>query len=84
MKGNTMTIFTGTFIPYEYENRRDALKYVVSRAQGLERSLRLVEKDSEHLTIRCPLSGDYLEIIGTVEDLEWLNSELKKRNLYKV
>ena len=79
-----MTIFTGTFIPYEYENRREVLKYLISRTQGLERSLRLIEKDSEHLTIRCPLSGDYLEIAGSVEELEWLNNELRKRNLYKV
>ena len=55
-----MTIFTGNYVPYEYANRYETFKYVKSRAQGLKKSLRLVEKDSEHLTIRCPLSGDYL------------------------
>ena len=78
-----MTIFTGTFIPYEYDNKRDVLDYVISRSQGLEKSLRLTEKDSEHLTIRCPLSGDYLEIVGSIDELEWLHKELKKRNLYR-
>lgn len=78
-----MTIFTGTFIPYEYDNKQDVLRYVESRCQGLERCLRLTEKDSEHLTIRCPLSGDYLEIIGTLEELNWLDKELHKRNLYR-
>lgn len=79
----TMTIFTETFIPYEYESRYDALRHVESRCQGLEKSLRLTEKDSEHLTIRCPLSGDYLEIVGSIDELEWLHKELKKRNLYR-
>lgn len=78
-----MTIFTGTFIPYEYDNKYDVLRYVESRCQGLEKSLRLTEKDSEHLTIRCPLSGDYLEIVGSVEELNWLDKELRKRNLYR-
>ena len=59
------------------------LKYVTSRAQGLKKSLRLVEKDSEHLTIRCPLSGDYLEIVGEKDDLEWLDNELRKQGWYR-
>lgn len=78
-----MTIFTGNYIPYEYVNRYETLKYVVSRAQNLKKSLRLIEKDSEHLTIRCPLSGDYLEIVGEKDDLEWLDNELRKRNWYR-
>lgn len=78
-----MTIFTGDYTPYEYVNRYETLKYVKSRAQSLKKSLRLVEKDSEHLTIRCPLSGDYLEIVGEKDDLEWLDNELRKQNWYR-
>ncbi len=78
-----MTIFTGTFIPYEYDNKRDVLNYIVSRCHGLQKSLRLIEKDSEHLTIRCPLSGDYLDVLGTVEELEWLDKELRIQNWYR-
>lgn len=78
-----MTIFTGTFIPYEYESKHDALKYVESRCHGIKKSLRLIKKDSEHLEVRCPLSGDYLEITGTEADLNWLHTELTKRNWYR-
>ncbi len=78
-----MTIFTGNYVPYEYANRYETFKYVKSRAQGLKKSLRLVEKDSEHLTIRCPLSGDYLEIVGEKDDLEWLDNELRKQGWYR-
>ena len=78
-----MTIFTGNYVPYEYANRYETLKYVTSRAQGLKKSLRLVEKDSEHLTIRCPLSGDYITVVGEKEDLDWLHAELTKRRWYR-
>lgn len=78
-----MTIFTGDYTPYNYVNRYETFNYVKSRAQGLKKSLRLVEKDSEHLTIRCPLSGDYLEIVGEKDDLEWLDKELRKQNWYR-
>ena len=78
-----MTIFTGTFIPYEYENKRDALEHVESRCHGIKKSLRFIKMDNEHLEVRCPLSGDYLEIVGTEEDLKWLHNELQKRQWYR-
>ena len=78
-----MTIFTGDYKPYYYSSRYETLKYMVSRAQGLKKSLRLIEKDSEHLTIRCPLSGDYVEIVGDNDDLQWLHDELLKAQWYR-
>lgn len=78
-----MVIINDTYIPYEYPNRYDCLKHVESRCHNIKKSLRFIEKDNEHLTVRCPLSGDYLEIGGSQEDLEWLHNELKKRNWYR-
>ena len=78
-----MTIFTGDYKPYHYSSRYETLKYVIGRAQGLKKSLRLIEKDSEHLTIRCPLSGDYIEIVGDNDDLQWLHNELVKAQWYR-
>lgn len=78
-----MIIFTGTYIPYEYENKRDVLSYLISRCHNLKKSLRLVEKDNEHLTIRCPLSGDYLEVLGNPNELNWIDDELRKQNWYR-
>ena len=78
-----MTIFTGTFIPYEYDNKEDALKHVVSRCHNLEKSLRLIKMDSEHLEVRCPLSGDYLEVLGTEAEVKWLNNKLREGNWYR-
>lgn len=78
-----MTIFTGTFIPYEYDNKHDALKHIESRCHGIKKSLRLIKMDSEHLEVRCPLSGDYLEIVGSEAEINWLHAELTKRKWYR-
>lgn len=78
-----MTIFTGTFIPYDYSNRNDALEHIESRCHGIKKSLRLIKIDSEHLEVRCPLSGDYLEITGTENDVKWLHKELQRRQWYR-
>ena len=78
-----MTIFTGTYIPYEFDDKHDVLKHIESRCHGLKKSLRLIEKDTEHLTVRCPVSGDYMEIVGDVEELQWLDEELHRRGWYR-
>lgn len=79
-----MTIFTNTFIPYEYDSVWDTLEYIESRCHGLKKSLRFVEMDSEHLQVRCPLSGDYLNIYGKTNDINWLHAELTKREWYRI
>ena len=78
-----MTIITDTYIPYEFDNKMDCLKHIENRCHGLKKSLRFVEMDNEHLCVRCPLSGDYLDVVGSVDDLNWLHAELSKRNWYR-
>ena len=79
-----MTIFTGTYVPYEFDDKWECLRYVESRCHNLKKSLRFIEMDNEHLTVRCPLSGDYLDIVGTVNDVNWLHAELTKREWYRI
>lgn len=79
-----MIIFTGTFIPYEYSNKQDVLKYIEGRCMGIKKSLRFVEIDTEHLEVRCPVSGDYLEIVGSEDELNWLHAELTRRQWYRI
>lgn len=79
-----MTIITDTFIPYEFDTKFEALRYIESRCHNLKKSLRFIEMDNEHLTVRCPLSGDYIEIVGSVDELNWLHAELTKRKWYRI
>lgn len=78
-----MIICTGTYIPYEFDNKRDCLQYIEERAHGIRKSLRLVEKDNEHLCLRCPLSGDYIDVVGTSEEILWIDRQLTVRSWYR-
>lgn len=78
-----MTIFVDTYMPYEYSDKRDALKYIESCAQGIKKSVRLIEIDSEHLTVKCPLSTTYIDCVGSEEEVDWLHAELTKRKWYR-
>lgn len=79
-----MTIFTGTYIPYEFDDKREVLKHIESRCHNLKKSLRFIEIDNEHLCVRCPLSADYLEIVGNADELNWLHAELTRRQWYRI
>lgn len=73
----------GNYMEYEYD-MWDTYKYVVEMCKGMHRSLRLVEKDTEHLLVRCPVSGEYLNIKGTEYELEWLHEKLKTDEWYRL
>lgn len=78
-----MIIFTTTFVAYDFDNMHDCYKYIESRCVGIKNSLRRVEKDNEHLKLRCPLSGDYLNVVGTAEELEWIDNQLSVKRWYR-
>lgn len=75
---------TDTFIPYEFDDKRDCYKYVKERCHNLKNSLRFIEINNEHLIVRCPLSGDYLIVVGEPDELNWLHVELQKRDWYRI
>ena len=78
-----MTIFNDTFIPYEFD-KHDTLKYIEERCHGIKKSLKFIEIDNEHLLVRCPLSGDYLDITGDAVELQWLRHELLRKRWYRI
>lgn len=78
-----MYIFIDTVVPYEFETKERCYRHVTLRCHGIKRSLRRIEKDKEHLCVRCPLSGDYLEIYGKPAEIEWLDNELGLQDWYR-
>lgn len=79
-----MTIFNDTFIPVEFESRRDTFNYIVERAMFIRRSIRCIETEPDHLTLRLPGSGECIEIAGTEQDIIWLHTELTRKNYYRI
>ena len=78
-----MLIMTDTFIPYDFNCKEKCLQYVVERCHNIRHSLRLVDMDDEHIRVRCPIVGDYLNIIGSEEDLKWLHNMLIEQSWYR-
>lgn len=77
------TIITNTFIPYTFEDINECVKYIKDMSFNILYSIRLIEKTPERLIIRCPVSGEYLDIHGSESAIDWLDDELISQNLYR-
>lgn len=70
------------FIPYEFTSVTDAINFIKQLCFGITHGITLMEKDTEHLSIRCPVSGEYLDITSSTIILNKLHRELQKEHLY--
>lgn len=78
-----ISIYTDTYIPYEFDNKREAIQFIKTKSHNIKGAIILCEKNTEHLLIRCPVSAEYLDIVSDVLTLNWLDEELKRLNMYR-
>lgn len=78
-----MKIINEDNVEFEY-SKFLCLKYLQDRCNNIKHSLRLVEKNKGHLKVRCPLSGEYLVVNGTIEEINWLHEQLTYRQFYRI
>lgn len=71
------------FMPYEFATVSGAISFIKQLSMGITHGIILLEKDTEHLTLRCPVSGEYLDITSSVDVLNKLDRELRRNHLYK-
>lgn len=71
------------FNPYDFDNVESCVNYIIERTHFIKKSLCFVEFDSEHLTVRCPLSGEYLDIVGDTDSLNQINKTLEEGDWYR-
>ena len=78
-----MTVFNDTFRPIEFRDKISTFNYIIERSMDIRRSIRFIEKEPDHLTLRLPGSGEYIEITGSETELIWLDNELRRRDYYR-
>ena len=71
------------YIPYEFATIDGAVNFIRQISMGITHGILRIEKDTEHLTVRCPVSGEYLDITSSTKNLDALDRDLYKQHLYK-
>lgn len=71
------------FNPIVFLDPEDYVRYIGQRCRD-KHSLRRVQRTKGHLMLKCPLVGDILDVVGTDEDLTWLDDRLKDDGWYRI
>lgn len=82
IEGNLLVI-GDSFLPYDFFNWRECCNFLIDKCYGMKRAMILIAKDKEHLEMRCPLTGEYLTVLASPEDLERINRTFILQNLYR-
>lgn len=82
IEGNLLVI-GDDFSPYDFTNWRECCNFLIDKCYGMKRAMTLIQKDKEHLEMRCPLTGEYLTILACPEDLERVHRTFILQNLYR-
>ena len=71
------------YLPYDFMSWREAANFLIDKCYGMKRAMTLLSKDKEHLEMRCPLTGEYLTVLGDEDDLEYIHTTFILQNLYR-
>lgn len=83
IEGNLLVI-GDTFSPYDFLTWRECCNFLIDKCYGTTRAMTLIKKDKEHLELRCPLTGEYLTVLASTEDLERIHRTFILQNLYRL
>ena len=83
IEGNLLVI-GDTFTPYDFLTWRECCNFLIDKCYGMTRAMLLIKKDKEHLEMRCPLTGEYLTVLGSPDDLEHIHRVFILQNLYRL
>ena len=78
-----LLIIGDDFSPYDFRDWQECCNFLIDKCYGMKRAMKLIKKDSEHLEMRCPLTGEYLVVLGNAEDLEHIHRTFILQNLYR-
>jgi hypothetical protein len=83
VEGNLLVI-GDTFLPYDFMTWKECCNFLIDKCYGMKKAMTLVLKDKEHLELRCPLTGEYLTVLASPEDLERIHRTFILQNLYRL
>lgn len=78
-----LLVIGDTFSPYDFSNWRECCNFLIDKCYGMKKAMSLIKRDKEHLELRCPLTGEYLTVLASSENLEKIHRTLILQNLYR-
>lgn len=72
----------GRFMPQEFSNKEQCLDWLHDKQLGIKRSITLLAKEQEQITVRTPITNENIRICGEPEEISWLHLQMVRCRMY--
>lgn len=71
--------------PQEFDDKEQCLTWISQKQLGINRSITLIKKDLDQLTIRTPITNENIRIVSEdPSEIAWLHIQMIRNNMYTI
>lgn len=72
----------GRLMPQEFADKEQCLRWLKNKQLGIRRSIVLLSKDKDWMSIRVPITNENINIHGEADEIRWLHLAMTKNEMY--
>lgn len=72
----------GRFLPQEFSNKEQCLQWLRDKQLGINRSITLLRKEPDQLTVRTPITNENVRIVGEPNEIAWIHLQMVRERMY--
>ena len=72
----------GRFMPQEFDSKEQCLKWLKDKQLGINRSITLLGKEPDQLTVRTPITNENVRIVGEPNEIARLHLQMVRERMY--
>ena len=72
----------GRFMPQEFSNKEQCLQWLKDKQLGINRSITLLRKEPDQLTVRTPITNENVRIVGEPNEIAWIHLQMVRERMY--
>lgn len=74
----------GRLMPQEFSSKEQCLRWLQNKQLGIRRSITLLSKSDDWLSVRVPITNENINIHGEVDEIMWLHLSMVKNQMYTI
>lgn len=72
----------GRLMPQEFNSKEQCLRWLQNKQLGIRRSIVLLSKSEDWMSVRVPITNEIINIHGEVDEIRWLHLAMVKNQMY--
>ena len=72
----------GRHMPQEFACKEQCLKWLQNKQLGIRRSIVLLSKSEDWMSVRVPITNENVNIHGEVDEIRWLHLAMVRNQMY--